>query len=174
MDNRASSTVQSPPSGFNHQPPAPRNPAGNTFSNPYAQPPASDLPPAGPTNFEPARSMPLALDGFCPVTLAEEEKWEKGDPAWGALHRGRTYLFYNQEQQQRFLADPDRYSPVLSGYDPTQYVDASQAVPGLRQHGMWFRGKIYLFASEASLDKFSRNPEHYAERAHEIMMTAGR
>jgi YHS domain-containing protein len=39
---------------------------------------------------------------------------------------------------------------------------------------MWFRGKIYLFADEGSLDQFSRNPEHYAQRSHEIMTMAGR
>jgi len=117
---------------------------------------------------------PLTMDGFCAVTLAEQERWVKGDPRWGAVHRGRTYLFLSQQHQQRFLADPDRYSPVLSGYDPTRYVDRGELVPGQRRHGMWFRGKIYLFADEESLDRFSTAPEVYAQRAHEIMMAAGR
>jgi YHS domain-containing protein/thiol-disulfide isomerase/thioredoxin len=157
---------------WNQQPRTPTGPVGGSVGNPYAQ--QSAAPAAPPTAPDASGTPPLALDGFCSVTLAEEEKWAKGDPAWGALHRGRTYLFRNQEQQQRFLADPDRYSPVLSGLDPTRYVDEGQAVAGLRQHGMWFRGKIYLFADEASLDQFSRNPEHYAQRSHEIMMAAGR
>ncbi len=140
--------------------------------NPYVQ--HGTAPVAPPANPNLSSGPPLALDGYCPVTLAEEEKWEKGNPAWGALHRGRTYLFNGQQQQQLFLADPDRYSPVLSGYDSTRYVDAGEPVPGLRQHGMWFRGKIYLFADEGSLDQFARNPEHYAQRSHEIMTMAGR
>jgi len=121
-----------------------------------------------------AAGAPTALDGFCAVTLAEQERWVKGDPRWGAVHRGRTYLFLSQQHQQRFLADPDRYSPVLSGYDPTRYVDRGEVVPGQRRHGMWFRGKIYLFADEDSLERFSAAPEGYAQRAHQIMMAAGR
>ena len=121
-----------------------------------------------------AGGVPLTMDGFCPVTLAEQERWVKGDPRWGAVHRGRTYLFLSQQHQQRFLADPDRYSPVLSGYDPTRYVDRGELVPGQRRHGMWFRGKIYLFADEESLERFSAAPEGYSQRAHEIMMAAGR
>jgi YHS domain-containing protein len=39
---------------------------------------------------------------------------------------------------------------------------------------MWFRGKIYLFADEESLERFSAAPEGYSQRAHEIMMAAGR
>lgn len=122
----------------------------------------------------PTGAGPPALDGYCPVTLQEQERWAKGDPRWGATHRGQTYLFLSQQHQQRFLADPDRYSPVLSGLDPIRYVDRGELVPGDRTHGMWFRGKIYLFADETSLDRFSRSPDAYAQRTHEIMMGLGR
>ncbi|NLF71760.1 MAG: DUF255 domain-containing protein [Candidatus Anammoximicrobium sp.] len=118
--------------------------------------------------------VPLTLDGFCAVTLAEQERWVKGDPRWGAVHRGRTYLFLSEQHQRRFLADPDRYSPVLSGYDPARYVDRGELVPGQRRHGMWYRGRIYLFADEESLERFSASPDIYAQRVHEIMMAAGR
>jgi thioredoxin-related protein/YHS domain-containing protein len=111
-----------------------------------------------------------ALDGYCPVTLAEKETWELGDPRWGAIHRGRTYLFVSEAHQQRFLADPDRFSPVLSGYDPTRFIDNGTAVEGARRHGLWFRGEMYLFADEGSLERFQQSPEYYAQKSHEIMM----
>lgn len=140
--------------------------------------PATEAPhavPAPPTSgTSEAAGAPLAMEGFCTVTLSEQERWVKGDPRWGAVHRGRTYLFLSQPHQQRFLADPDRYSPILSGYDPVRYVDRGELVPGQRRHGMWFRGKIYLFADEESLNRFSAAPDVYAQRAHEIMMSAGR
>jgi YHS domain-containing protein/thioredoxin-related protein len=131
---------------------------------------ASAPPPAAGALADP----PQAMDGFCPVTLLEQERWVKGDPRWGAVHRGCVYLFLSQQHQQRFLSDPDRYSPVLSGFDPARYIDRGDLVAGQRAHGMWFRGKTYLFADEQSLDRFSRAPEFYAQRAHEIMMAPGR
>lgn len=116
----------------------------------------------------------VALDGYCPVTLSEEERWQKGDPQWGAIHRGQTFLFATHQHQQKFLADPDRYSPVLSGYDPVRYLERGEVLAGKRRHGMWFRGKIYLFADEAGLDRFSQSAEYYAQKAHEAMMAGGR
>jgi protein disulfide-isomerase len=114
------------------------------------------------------------LDGFCPVTLADREVWERGDVRWGAIHRGRTYLFASPESQQRFLADPDRFSPMLSGYDVVRYIERGDAVPGERRHGMWYQGKMYLFADESSLGQFNRSPDGYMRRTIEIMMASGR
>ena len=106
--------------------------------------------------------------------LAQEDVWRRGDSQWGAVHRGRTYLFASERQQQRFMADPDRFSPVLSGYDAVRYIDGGAIVPGNREHGIWFGGKIYLFADEPSLEQFQRSPEYYARRGYEIMMRARR
>jgi YHS domain-containing protein/thioredoxin-related protein len=127
-----------------------------------------------PLTSQPAAPPALGLDGFCPVTLAQKETWERGDPRWGAVHRGRTYLFTSASHQQQFLADPDRYSPVLSGYDTTRFVEYGEPVEGKRRHGMWFRGKMYLFAEEGSLERFQRSPEFYAQKSHEIMMRGTR
>ncbi|MCL4205827.1 MAG: thioredoxin family protein [Pirellulaceae bacterium] len=127
-----------------------------------------------PAPAQPAAQPELGLEGFCPVSLAQKETWERGDPRWGAVHRGRTYLFASASHQQQFLADPDRYSPVLSGYDTTRFVDYGEPVEGKRRHGMWFRGKMYLFAEEGSLERFQRSPEYYAQKSHEIMMRGAR
>lgn len=127
-----------------------------------------------PLTSQPAAPPALGLDGFCPVTLAQKETWERGDPRWGAIHRGRTYLFTSASHQQQFYADPDRYSPVLSGYDTTRFVEYGEPVEGKRRHGMWFRGKMYLFAEEGSLERFQRSPEYYAQKSHEIMMRGTR
>jgi len=117
---------------------------------------------------------PLVLEGFCPVTLQEEDVWRRGDSEWGAIHRGRTYLFGSERHQKRFLDDPDRFSPVLSGYDPVRYIEGGESISGSREHGIWFGGKIFLFTGESSLEQFRIRPDYYAQRAHAIMMKAGR
>jgi YHS domain-containing protein/thioredoxin-related protein len=135
----------------------------------------SSVPLTDPATPPPAAPEPkLALEGFCPVTLSEKEAWVPGDRRWGAIHRGRVYLFASPSHQKQFLDDPDRYSPVLSGYDPTRFIDQGEPVEGKRQHGMWFRGRMYLFAEEASLERFQRSPEYYAQKSYEIMMRGSR
>jgi YHS domain-containing protein/thioredoxin-like negative regulator of GroEL len=104
---------------------------------------------------------PVGLDGYCPVTLWEKRVWQSGTKEFGAIHRGRTYLFANEEAQKKFLANPDRYSPVLSGNDPVLRVDRNQEVPGKREHGAFYGDRIYLFASEETFQQFDRDPVRY-------------
>ena len=115
---------------------------------------------------------PLALDGYCAVTLTEKERWAKGDPRWGVIHRGRTYLFTGPEEAARFYDDPDRYAPVYSGYDVVMAADQGKQIPGQRQYGVWYDGRMYLFVSQASCQTFDRNPGKYAKMALEVINSA--
>jgi YHS domain-containing protein len=110
----------------------------------------------------PAGAPPLGLDGCCPVTLVELKRWAKGDTQWGAIHRGRTYLFASSEAQRRFLANPDAYSPVIEGNDPVLALDNRQLVPGTRMLGVFFEKRVYLFSCEETLHRFEQNPKRYA------------
>jgi protein disulfide-isomerase len=159
--------TQSPPP-IGAPPPATQPPAvaAPQPSMPASMPVAADKP-----RQPPAGNPPLGMDGYCPVTLCEKQQWVLGDRRWGAIHRGRTYLFSGQEEQRRFLADPDRYAPVISGNDPVLAIDQGQTAPGMREHGVYFGNRVYLFSSEASLEKFSKNPNVYANHAAEALRT---
>ena len=109
------------------------------------------------------------LDGFCPVTLCEKQQWVPGDRRWGLFHRGRTYLFAGPEELKRFNADPDRYAPVISGNDVVLAADQGRSVPGMREHGVFFGNRVFLFSSEESLEKFAKNPNNYANQALEAL-----
>jgi len=113
----------------------------------------------------PPDSPPLALDGYCPVTLCLNKRWAIGDVRYGAVHRGRTYLFAGPQEQQEFLTNPDRYSPVLKGNDPVLALDEHRLVPGERRYGLFCAGRIYLFSSEKTLQTFARNPQRYLAEA---------
>jgi protein disulfide-isomerase len=108
--------------------------------------------------------MPLGLEGYCPVSLVETGNWAEGQAQWGARHRGRTYLFSGLEEQQAFLADPDRYAPALSGDDPVVAFDSGSTVSGQRQYGVTYQQRIYLFASPESRAAFAANPQRYTSR----------
>jgi YHS domain-containing protein/thiol-disulfide isomerase/thioredoxin len=125
-----------------------------------AAPDPKNLPPGAP---------PLGFDGYCPVSMRNHWKWLPGDPRWGIVHRGRTYWFASQTEQQQFWSDPDRYSPALSGMDVVLAVDHQQQVPGKREHSIDYDNLFYLFSSEATLQQFTANPERYAAGVRQAM-----
>ena len=161
------------------------NPANPSFSAASAAaPPAREevvgaLPGAGSrapqaTDLKPANPPPLCLDGYCSVTLSEQERWAKGDPRFGVIHRGRTYLFAGPDEAKRFLADPDRYAPVLSGIDLVVAVEENRHVPGKREYGASYDGRVYLFSCEASFRKFHEDPDRYVEAAARVAAGSAR
>ncbi len=117
----------------------------------------------------PEGSPPLAFEGYCPATLKHARKWVPGDLKYGAIHRGRTYLFTGESQRQQFLANPDAYSPVFSGIDPVKLLDENQTVEGSRKFGYEYRGAFYLFASQATMTRFASQPDQYAAGVRQAM-----
>jgi len=118
-------------------------------------------PAADPTTEDGHGTMPLGLEGFCPVTLVDRGTWVEGRAQWGARHRGRTYLFAGAEQQQVFLANPDRYAPALSGDDPVLALESGVSTPGQRRFGVTYQSRMYLFASAETRAAFAADPARY-------------
>jgi YHS domain-containing protein/thiol-disulfide isomerase/thioredoxin len=139
---------------------APSGAAATNASVPASVPDPSKLPPGSP---------PLGFEGYCPVTMRNAWKWAPGNPQWGIVHRGRTYWFAGPEEQKQFWIDPDRYTPALSGMDPVLKIDHNQEVPGKRDHSLDFDGMFYMFASEATLQQFTANPQRYAAGVRQAM-----
>lgn len=133
-------------------------------------PAAPPMPPQSPMMVPASAAPPIVLDGCCAVTMVETRKLKKADPQFGAVHRGRTYLFVSVEQQTKFLADPDRYAVILSGYDPVRFAKTGELVEGKREFGMMYQQKIYLMADEESLNQFSASPQFYSTSAHQAML----
>jgi YHS domain-containing protein len=130
------------------------------LASPPPEPPAAEIAPD---------EYPLAMKGYCPVTLAAERKWKRGDARFGALHRRRTFLFGSEAEQQKFLLDPDRYTPVLTGYDIVKFVKSGKFVDGSPAHSLTFRKQVYLFLDEGSLEAFMQNPGKFADDAHQAI-----
>lgn len=142
---------------------APASAAGTPADRNRPEPASPPSWPPPPTLNPPVPAPPdVAMEGYCSVTLVDQEKWVKGDARWGAVHQGRVYLFAGEEEQRRFLADFDRFAPALSGYDPVRYATTGQLTDGRRAHGVFYRGQVYLFADEQSLEQFWSAPERFA------------
>lgn len=113
---------------------------------------------------DPYGTMPLGMEGYCPVTLAEKGQWVEGRAQYGVRHRGRTYLFAGEAQQRAFLSNPDQYAPALSGDDPVVAFDAGKSVPGQRRYGVTYQSRIYLFSTPETRTTFSADPQRYTAR----------
>ncbi|GAB6165267.1 hypothetical protein JCM19992_12670 [Thermostilla marina] len=129
-------------------------------------------PPVGNAVTIPPGNPPLGLEGYCPVSLTEKGRWVLGNRRWGARHEGRTYLFAGPVEQQKFLADPERYAPVLAGIDVVKALDSGRVEEGRREFGAWYRDRVYLFADEESFERFNMNPERYVQALPDIRRIA--
>lgn len=143
---------------------APASPVG------YAAPgsaPVAQAPVAVPTAPE------FGLQGHCPVTIADARKWAKGDPQFGAVHRGKTYLFASAAEQQKFLAAPDKYSPVLGGNDPVVMFREGRYIAGSPANGAMYKNRMYLFSTPAAKTEFETNPTRYEQAVSMAETQAG-
>lgn len=114
-----------------------------------------------------AAAPPVALQGFCPVALVENEEWTAGDPAYGAIHLGQLYLFTSQASMEKFRANPDPYTPVMNGNDVVLFFDEHRVVEGRRDWGLWDPefNRIFLFASEETMNHFYAHHQNYVRSA---------
>jgi len=134
------------------------------------QPAVAQAPATAPAGIQlPPGCPPLALDGYCPVSVTDKMVWKRGDVRYGAVHRGRTYLFPSDAEQKQFLGDPDRYSPVISGNDPVLALEKGETVSGKREFGLMCQNRMFLFANKESYDKFCRDSKRYAGEIFQAM-----
>ena len=139
--------------------------------------------PSAAANNVPSATPPtasLGLDGRCPVTLITQNKWVAGDKRWGAVHRGKTYLFAGPEQQREFLSAPDNFSPVLAGIDVVKLASAGRVIEGTRRYGVLFdddgddgprQSRIYLFDSADSRNRFEAEPDTFLQPVMQAMQS---
>ena len=109
----------------------------------------------------------FCLKGKCPVTLITEGRWADGDTEYGIVHRNRTYIFATAEKLALFRTDPDKYSPILAGYDPVVYHNESKLVDGLAENGVFMgeapNQKVILFSNDETRAEFQSKPQLYLE-----------
>jgi len=148
------------PANFNNPYLGAATPSASPSIAPVGVPDPRQLPPGAP---------PLGFDGYCPVSMRNSWKWVAGNPQFGIVHLGRTYWFAGPEEQKQFWTDPARYAPALSGMDPVLAIDHKQQIPGKREHSIDYDGLFYMFASEATLQQFTANPQRYAANVRQAM-----
>jgi len=123
--------------------------------------PTPSLPQKEPKLLQQSVVPSIAMDGYCPVELAKSEQWVEGDPRLKVEHRGQAYLCSSPANRRRFLADPNRYVPACSGNDPVLLVDEKRGAAGGTDYCVTYDGRLYMFDSQDTLEKFESNPRRY-------------
>ena len=122
-----------------------------------------------------ATPMPeLAMQGFCAVTVINEDRWEEGSPQYGVIHLGKLYLFVSEQAMQTFLADPTPYTPVLNEIDVVRFFEEKKIVPGKREWGVKdpVYNRMFFFADEAARNHFEKSYDRYTDAAIDVMEKA--
>ena len=136
--------------------------SGNMTAPPTASvQPMSDVPAPSKMMVE----VPLALEGFCPVTLCTDERWVSGNPVYCTMYQGHIFRFSSMEALATFSRNPANFTPVAMGEDIVLRVDRNRRVNGDRRFGAWYNGRVFLFSSQETFNAFETRPGYYSEIA---------
>lgn len=103
----------------------------------------------------------LAFDGFCLVSLLDENRLRKGDATFTVEYRGQTVCFFSDEHRQRFQANPDRFWPVANGQCLVSSKEAHRQEQGDPRVGVIWRGKLWFFSDRETQQRFLAMPYQY-------------
>jgi thiol-disulfide isomerase/thioredoxin/YHS domain-containing protein len=101
------------------------------------------------------------LMGYCPVTLSNRRKWEKGVPQFAGQFRGQTYLMATEDALKDFQQNPVRYAPQFLGCDPVVVAKDERAVPGSTRYAAFYDDDLYLFSSDENRKLFKSEPDRF-------------
>lgn len=108
----------------------------------------------------------LGLDGYSPVTLTRDRKWEKGKEEFSWPYQGITYQMASRTELEIFKIDPGRYAPQLLGCDPVILNKQDRAIPGNLKYGAYYDQNLYLFVDVESRNEFKKNPDRFSRTMH--------
>lgn len=155
----------------------PTLPPGNEAPPSGSQDVAAGLPPASPSlatnkDVRPCdMSVPLALNGFCPVRMIVDAELVPGDPKHCCVYRGKRYQFHSEEDKALFAIHPRKYLPLEEGFCVVTWAEEHRRSSGSIEYPALFGDYLFLFADEDARQKFLHNPERYVDaqgRAHRI------
>lgn len=111
--------------------------------------------------LETAAPSPLALEGYCPVTMTRTGRLVPGRADLTFLHSGSTYRFADPPALASFRARPSEYLPLDGGLCPVSRVDQGLSRPGTLAFGVVDSGRIILLADADARNRFARDPGRY-------------
>ena len=101
------------------------------------------------------------LKGYCLVTLKNERKLVLTLAEHKSEYMQHTYTFASAEAKAAFDAAPASYVPTLAGRDVVRLADGAGEAEGSLDYAVWYKGRLYMFSNEVSLNTFSASPSKF-------------
>lgn len=108
-----------------------------------------------------ASAVKVGLNGFCPVSLFLNKKWDRGNPDFNASYQDVVYFFTSASARDEFQKHSEKYAPEYLGCDPVILTESGHAVPGTTKYAAYSKGRLYLFLIPETRERFNRTPEKY-------------
>jgi YHS domain-containing protein/thiol-disulfide isomerase/thioredoxin len=116
-------------------------------------------------------SVPLALDGYCPVSMFKRSELIRGADTECCVYNEKRYHFLSSVEKEMFLKNPRRYLPAEEGYCVVTWAEKHSRALGNVELPALFGDYLFLFANDDARQKFLQDPEHYVDatgHAHRI------
>ena len=104
----------------------------------------------------------VALAGYCPVSLLNEQRLVPGRADLAIEHDGRIFRFASEAEKRAFRTRPDAFAPANDGRCPVSQVERGDLRPGDPRWGVVYHGHLYLFKDATERARFAKDPERYA------------
>lgn len=101
------------------------------------------------------------LDGYSPVTLWKNRRWEKGSPQFRGEFRGQVYDMATAEELAEFNENPARFAPRFLGCDAVVVLESDRAVLGSTRYAAFYDEELYLFVDNDNRQLFKKDPDRY-------------
>lgn len=102
------------------------------------------------------------LKGFCPVTLRDDRELKDAKTEYYSMHRNQKFHFASAEARDKFESNPFRYVPAAYGADVVALSRDKDVLEGTLDFALWYKGRLYLFGSQANYDVFIAEPTKFA------------
>lgn len=113
-------------------------------------------------------AAPVMLEGFCPVSMVENQTWIRGNTQFGLRYGDGLYFFASEAAKEKFNHNPEFYALVFDGLDVVLLTENQQKTLGDRRFGIRYDNMNFVFATDESREQFRSNPEIYAARARQV------
>jgi YHS domain-containing protein len=107
------------------------------------------------------QSTTLAVQGYCLVSLRDQQQWVQGSPQVQVILGGKVYLFSSVRARDIFLAAPHLYLPALDGDCLVTFAESGRRVAGQLECGLVHGNRAYFFADQEQLSSFQSGPDDY-------------